>query len=133
MRCRFLHFRAEIETTHTYDLKGNTQVVEAGTDKTTYTWDGENRLTLVEAGAARYTSIYDGDGLRRQWESGGTRTRYVWDGQDVLAETTAGGTTQVVYTNVPALFGELLSDRKSGASRFYLWWTPLSRHQRCLV
>ena len=46
-------------------------------------------------------------------------TRFVWDNQDVLLETNAGGVTQTAYTQTPALFGEIVAQRKSGASRFY--------------
>ena len=43
----------------------------------------------------------------------------MWDNQDVLLETNAGGVTQTAYTQTPALFGEIVAQRKAGASHFY--------------
>ena len=104
----------------TYSVKGNMTVIEnPTTDLTTYTWDGENRLTAIDFGANRHTMTYDADGLRRSFALAGDETRFVWDNQDVLLETNAGGVTQTSYTQTPALFGELVAQRKAGASHFY--------------
>ena len=62
---------------------------------------------------------YDADGLRRSFALAGDETRFVWDNQDVLLETNAGGVTQTAYTQTPALFGEIVAQRKAGASHFY--------------
>ena len=112
--------RPTVALTYSYDRKGNLTVIEnPTTDLTTYTWDGENRLAAIAFGANRHTMTYDGDGLRRSFALAGDETRFVWDNQDVLLETNAGGVTQTAYTQTPALFGEIVAQRKAGASRFY--------------
>ena len=43
---------------------------------------------------------------------------FVNDGENVLLETDSGGSTQVAYTLEPALYGNLVAQRRSGTS----WW-----------
>jgi RHS repeat-associated protein len=102
-------------TSYTYDANGNTTVKnEAGT-RTTYTYDPENRLTQVDTAASSVTYTYDGEGLRRT----GPGVKYVWDDQNILLETDNAGSTVVQYTLSEELFGNLVSQRRSGTSSFY--------------
>jgi RHS repeat-associated protein len=102
-------------TSYTYDANGNTTVKnEAGT-RTSYTYDGENRLTQVDTGASSVTYTYDGDGQRRT----APNRQFVWDGQKVLLEKDNTGSTVVQYTLSNRRYGNLISQRRSGASSFY--------------
>src|SRR3990170_5448314 len=50
-----------------------------------------------------------------------TVTNYIWDveSDNLLMETDASGATTAVYTNEPDVFGELVSQRRAGASSYY--------------
>ena len=116
-------------TTFAYDGSGNLasqrEVTDKGTiTRTTHAWDGENRLTGVSSQAAsqpvsRSTFAYDGDGRRLRKEDGAGETRFTWDVQNVLRESDAAGATQAEYTLEPEQYGNLLSQRRSGATRYY--------------
>ena len=67
------------------------------------------------------TFTYNGDGQRVQkLDSTGT-TKHVWDGQNILLETDGSNIIQVVYTLQPMLYGNLISQRRSGTTSFYLF------------
>ena len=46
-------------------------------------------------------------------------TKFIWDGQDVLLETDENGTTQVTYTQTPAVYGSMVSQRRDSITTFY--------------
>jgi RHS repeat-associated protein len=46
-------------------------------------------------------------------------TKYIWDDQNYLAEADDADTTNVVYTNEPEQFGELVSSRLSATTSFH--------------
>jgi RHS repeat-associated protein len=110
-------------TTYAFDGDGNLLTsVAPGNQITTNTWDGENRLTQVAlpSGVAD-TFTYNGDGQRVQkLDSTGT-TKHVWDGQNILLETNAGNIIQVLYTLQPVVYGNLISQHRSGVDSFYLF------------
>jgi RHS repeat-associated protein len=108
-------------TTYTFDASGNQQIELAPNgDRTTNTWDFENRRTLVRLPAGtRNTFVYQADGLRVQSQDSGGTTRHVWDGQNVLLETDGADVTGVVYSLEPVQFGNLVSQRRSGATKTY--------------
>ncbi len=110
-------------TTYTFDADGNQHVVQAPSgDRTTNVWDYENKLVGVQHPAgSRETMAYDPDGKRVMLEESATTTKYVWDEQNYLQETDAGDVTQVTYTNEPRTYGNLISQRESGASHYYLF------------
>jgi len=86
---------------------------------TTYTWDGENRLIKIEWADGVLTMTYDADGLRRKKEDGSATANFLWDGQKVLLETDGQGSTVAQYALSTGVYGDLLSQRRSGASSFY--------------
>jgi RHS repeat-associated protein len=102
-------------TSYTYDANGNTTVENMAGARTTYTWDGENRLSQVDTASGSVAYTYDGEGLRRS----GPGVKYVWDGQKVLLETDTGGNTTAQYTLSEEAYGNLISQQRSGVSRFY--------------
>ena len=53
-------------------------------------------------------------------ESTGT-TKHVWDGQNILLETNGSNSIEVVYTLQPLLYGNLISQRRSTTTSFYLF------------
>ena len=53
-------------------------------------------------------------------DSTGT-TKHVWDGQKILLETDGSNIIQVVYTLEPEHYGNLISQRRSGTTSFYLF------------
>ncbi len=107
-------------TTNTYDNNGNVTVTDDDGTVTTYTWTYDNRLrTVTLAGPATTTFTYDGDGLRRQTVTAAGTTNFIWDGQDVLLETDVSNNTQVTYTQTPAIYGNLVSQRRSTTTSFY--------------
>ena len=110
-------------TTYTFDADGNQQVVLSPSgDRVTNLWDYENKLIGVQHPAgSRETMAYDPDGKRVMLEETAATTKYVWDEQNYLQETDAGDVTQVTYTNEPRTYGNLISQRKSSASHYYLF------------
>ncbi|TWT43071.1 tRNA3(Ser)-specific nuclease WapA precursor [Thalassoglobus neptunius] len=108
-------------TTYAFDANGNQERVLTPTgDRTTTTWDYENRTTLVQLPSGiRNTMAYEPDGLRVKLEESAGVKKFIWDNQNYLAETNATHDTQVVYTNEPRRYGNLVSQRRSGATSFY--------------
>ncbi len=107
-------------TTNTYDNNGNLAVTNANGTVTTNTWTYDNRLrTVTLATPATTTFTYDGDGLRRQTVTAAGTTNFIWDGQDVLLETDVSNNTQVTYTQTPAVYGNLVSQRRSTTTKYY--------------
>jgi RHS repeat-associated protein len=48
-----------------------------------------------------------------------TTTNYIWDEQNLLAESDGTNTINVVYTNEPQKYGNLISSRISGATSYH--------------
>ena len=67
------------------------------------------------------TFTYNGDGQRVQKHDSTGTTKHVWDGQNILLETDGSNIIQVVYTLQPLLYGNLISQRRSGTTSFYLF------------
>jgi len=107
-------------TTFTFDANGNTYVEDAGGDLTTYTWSIDNMcLGIALPNATLNTFVYDADLKRRQEEDSAGVAKFINDMDNVLLETNSGGTTQAAYTLEPQQYGNLLSQRRSGASHFH--------------
>ena len=110
-------------TTYTSDANGNllTSLNPSG-QRTTNTWEFENRLTQVALPSAIVdTFTYNGDGQRVQKIDSTGTSNHVWDGQNILLETNASNIIQVVYTLQPDLYGNLISQWRSGIGSFYLF------------
>ena len=113
-------------TTMTFDANGNLLLNRnPSNQRTSYTWDFENRLTQVALPTGvPNTFIYNARGRskprHRSKDSTGT-TKHVWDGQNILLETDGSNIIQVVYTLQPELYGNVLSQRRSGTTSFYLF------------
>ncbi len=110
-------------TTYVYDGNGNQEVtITPSGSRTTNVWDYENRLVGVRhPSGSRETMAYDPDGKRVQHETGAATTKFVWNGQAYLLETDASGVTVATYTNEPTAYGRLISQRKSGATHYYVF------------
>ncbi len=110
-------------TTITYDANGNLLLSRnPSNQRTSYTWDFENRLTQVALPTGvPNTFVYNADGQRVQKQDSTGTAKHVWDRQNILLETDGSNIVQVVYTLQPALFGNLLSQRRSGTTSFYLF------------
>jgi RHS repeat-associated protein len=110
-------------TTMTFDANGNLLTSRnPSNQRTSYTWDFENRLTQVSLPTAIVdTFTYNGDGQRVQKQDSTGTTKHVWDGQNILLETDGSNIIQVVYTIEPVLYGNLISQRRSGTPSFYLF------------
>ena len=108
-------------TTFTYDGNGNTTgEIRPNADRVTYTWDIENHLTKVELPSDVVNTItLDGDGKRRSIEDSDGLRNIIWDAENILAEVDSGGATVAQYTMAPEMFGELVSQRRSGATSFH--------------
>jgi YD repeat-containing protein len=108
-------------TTYSFDEDGNQKVVEAPNgDRTTNTWDGENRITSVQQpDGTRNTMAYEPGGLRVKLEESTGTKKFIWDEQNYLAETDENNDTQVVYTNEPRVYGNLVSQRRGTDSHWY--------------
>ena len=105
---------------YTYDGSGNLFQHLVPGKATTYSWDGENRLLGVAfPNGVVDTFTYNGVGQRvGKTDQPGT-LKYVWDGQNVLIETDASATIEAVHTLEPALYGNQVSQRRSGATSYY--------------
>ena len=103
-------------TDYTYDEAGNlTTITDPSSNVTSYTWDEENRRTKVELASPStevVTSTYNGDGLRVKREDSSVTKKFIWDEQAYLAETDENDALQFVYTQRPAQFGGLASQRR---------------------
>ena len=110
-------------TTYTSDLNGNLLTSRNPSIQiTTNTWDFENRLTQVALPSAIVdTFTYNGDGQRVQKIDSTGTTKHLRDGQNILLETDGSNIIQVVYTLQPQLYGNLISQRRSGIISFYLF------------
>ena len=110
-------------TTYTSDAAGNLLTSRTPSNqRTTNTWDYENRLTQVAMPSAIVdTFTYNGDGQRVQKVDSTGTTKHVWDGQNILLETNGSNIIQVVYTLQPLLYGNLISQRRSTTTSFYLF------------
>ena len=107
-------------TTFTFDNTGNLVVEVTATGRTTYSWDLENMSTgIVLPNSSRNTFAYDADLKRRQAQDSDGTAVFVNDLENVLLETNNAGGTQVAYTLEPAGYGNLLSQRRSGATAFH--------------
>ncbi len=105
--------------TYTYDADGNLEVKDDAGSLTTYSWDVENRMVKVElSGGAVNTMTYAGDGKRRRMEDSEGTHDLVWDGENIALDLDASS-TRAAYTHAPMGFGELISQRRSGASAFH--------------
>ena len=97
-----------------------TQVINAAGSLTTHTWDLEDRMTKVEvAGGAVNTMSYDGDGKRRRTEDSDGLRNVIWDQENIALETDSGNSTVAQYTLAPQGYGNLISQRRSGATSFH--------------
>lgn len=68
---------------------------------------------------SQYT--YNGDGQRVQVvDSQGTK-KQIWDGKNILLETDGADATQVVYTQEPADYGNLVSQRRGSTTSTFLF------------
>ena len=74
----------------------------------------------VAVGDRGYVHVQWGWPARAEKDSTGT-TNHVWDGQNILLETNASNIIQVVYTLEPLLYGNLISQSRSGVDSFYLF------------
>jgi len=110
-------------TTTTYDANGNLLLsTNPSNQRTTNTWDFENRLTQVSLPSAIVDIFtYNGDGQRVQKQDSTGVTKHVRDGQNILLETNSSNIIQVVYTLQPFLYGNLISQIRSGTTSFYLF------------
>jgi len=108
-------------TTFTYDSNGNTTgEIRPNADRVTYTWDIENHLTKIELPASVVNTVtLDGDGKRRTIEDSDGLRKLMWDLENILAETDSNNATVAVYTLAPEEYGELISQRRSGATAFH--------------
>jgi RHS repeat-associated protein len=110
-------------TTYTSDAAGNLLTARnPSNQRTTNTWEHENRLTRVLLpSSVPNTFVYNGDGQRVQKQDSTGTTKHAWDGQNILLETDGSNVIQVVYTLEPMLDGNLISERRSGTTSFYLF------------
>jgi RHS repeat-associated protein len=109
-------------TTFTFDANGNTEVENAGGSLTTYTWNVDNMCVgIALPSGSLNTFAYDADLRRRQAQDSAGLAKFINDLDNVLAETDSGGTTQVAYTLEPQTYGNLVSQRRSGATAWHLF------------
>lgn len=118
-------------TTFAFDANGNQQKQQVPTGGiTTNTWDFENRLTKVAlASGALNTFAYNGDGLRVQRQDSAGFSKQVWDGQKIVEETDQNNVGQIIYTQSAGVYGNVVSQRRSGVAS-YLLFDPLGSTTR---
>ena len=108
-------------TTYTFDADGNQErVLAPDGSRTTTVWDYENRATSIQLPSGiRNTMSYEPEGLRVKLEESTGTKKFVWDDQNYLAETDGTDDTQVVYTNEPRYYGNLISQRRGSTTSWY--------------
>jgi RHS repeat-associated protein len=118
-------------TTLTWDANGNqrSQLTPAG-QRTTNSWDFENRLSLVQLPTgARATQGYDPFGLRVKKDDADGFVKFIWDEQCPLTETSFADSTQALYSRSIELYGALVSQHRTGTSRFFHFQPQSSTRQ----
>lgn len=118
-------------TTFTFDASGNqrTQQVPAG-GITTNVWDFESRLSKVLlASGVRNTFLYNGDNLRVQRQDSSNMLKEIWDGLRILEEADQNNLVQAIYTLFPGVYGDVVSQRRSGVGSYFLF-DPLGSTNR---
>lgn len=120
-------------TTFTFDASGNQRIQQTpSSGTTTNTWDYENRLMKVAlASGILNTFSYNGDGLRVQRQDSLGISKQIWDGQKIIEETDQNNVAQVVYTQSVGLYGDVVSQRRSGAGQYFLF-DPLGSTTRLI-
>jgi RHS repeat-associated protein len=109
-------------TSFSFDRNGNMILTNAAGARTTYAWDIANRPTqVVLTTGVRNTFVYNGDGKRVQKQDSTGTMKQIWDLENMLEETDGNNVTQVVYTLALAQFGELISQRRGGATNFFVF------------
>jgi RHS repeat-associated protein len=97
---------------------------------TTNTWDFENRLTKVALPTGVLnTFTYNGDGMRVQRQDSNGTLKAIWDGEKILEETNQNNVVQAIYTQSAGVYGDVVSQRRSGVSRYFLF-DPLGSTSR---
>ena len=110
-------------TTYAYDGNGNLVTSVTPTNQTTtYGWDGQDRLIQVSLPSGVVNLFrYNADSHRIQKQDSSGTLKYLWDGENVLLETRLDHSIAAAYTNEPALYGNLISQVRGGATSFYLF------------
>ena len=62
---------------------------------------------------------YEPDGLRVKLEDSTGTKKFIWDNQTYLAESDENNDIQVVFTQIPTAYGNLISQRRSSATLWY--------------
>jgi RHS repeat-associated protein len=108
-------------TTYSYDASGNLAAIRNPSgQRTTGVWDTENRLISVRLPGATIDSFtYDGRGTRVKAINSAGTTNFLWDLRNVLVETDGTGATTAVHTLRPDVFGDQVSQNRSGTTSFY--------------
>ena len=65
------------------------------------------------------TFTLDGEGKRRRLEDSAGLRNLLWEGENILVETDSNQVTVARYTLAPQLYGDLVSQRRAGASFFH--------------
>ena len=110
-------------TTNTWDANGNLLINSAPSNQlTTYTWDFENRMTQASLPSGIVDTFeYDGDGKRVQKVDSSGTSNFLWDGENILLETDSSNIVQVVNTIEPDIYGNNLSQIRSGITSILLF------------
>ena len=94
-------------TTFGFDAVGNQVKAQNALNNTTTTiFDSLNRPYVTIDALANRTTVP-------------TTTKYIWDDQNYLAEADGSDTINVVYTNEPEQYGNLVSTRISGSTSYH--------------
>jgi RHS repeat-associated protein len=111
-------------TTFAFDTSGNQrlQIKSAGGGTTTNTWDFENRLTKVALpSSVLNTFVYNADNLRVQRQDSSGTLKQIWDDLRILEETDQSNVTQAIYTQSGGAYGDVVSQRRSGAGSYFVF------------
>jgi RHS repeat-associated protein len=107
-------------TSYSFDANGNLILTNAPGGRTSNAWDVSNRLTqVILPSGIRNSFQYAGDGKRVMKQDSTGTTKSVWDLENVLEETDGSNVTQVIYTMGLSQYGELISQRRGGATNFF--------------
>ena len=107
-------------STFVYDANGNRLQRLRPTDRYTHVWDDENRMLKVAyPWGPIHTYTYNADGLRVKKLRGSTTTKFVWDLENLERETDENDVGKALYATTPETYGEVLSQRRNGATKLY--------------
>ena len=107
-----------IDTTFSYDNRGNSIQKNREGEITNYGYDYENRLISANLPGVNASYQYNGDGWRISKAVNGVITKYVYDSNNVIQELDDSNSILASYNYGP-IIDEIISQKRDGVLYYY--------------